>query len=203
MHLETLKHFFGMHHTPVCFQSLLFVAGFALLSLEVLGVRILAPYVGTTIPVWASLIGVTLLAGAIGYFAGGLLADRAQNRIHFLTLALSSSILIGLTPFIREGIGFFASDVPYALGALLGSFMLLLLPAIFLSMLITYVIRLQVTSLNMVGQMHGDLYAIATLGSIAGIFGTSYVLVPFYTVPHIIWGLSACVLVAGICAMKA
>ncbi len=202
MYIEKISHFFGTLHTPLRLQVILFTAGFTLLSLEILGVRILAPYVGTTIPVWASLIGVTLLGGAIGYFSGGLLADYSQSRMHFLILALCSGLLVALIPFLRDKIGFFIDDVSYAVDALIGSLILLLLPAILLSMLITYAIRLQVTSLRVVGQMHGDLYAIATLGSIAGVFLTSYALVPFYTIPHIVWGLSICIVLAGLGAMR-
>ncbi len=53
-----------------------FIAGAVILVLEILGTRIVAPFYGTTIYVWSSLISVTLLALTAGYFAGGWLSDR-------------------------------------------------------------------------------------------------------------------------------
>ncbi len=202
MNIQKISHYLGTISVPFRTQVLLFVAGFGILALEILGIRILAPFVGTTISVWAALIGVTLLGGSIGYYSGGLLADYSQRKVFFVILASSAGLLIGAIPFLREGISFLISDTSYTVGALVSSLLLFLFPVTLLSMLITYAIRLQVTSLSVVGQMHGDLYAIATIGSIAGVFGTSYLLVPFYTLTHILVGLGACIIAVGIGALR-
>ena len=53
-----------------------FLSGGAVMVVELLGVRLIAPVFGTGVHVWASLISVALAALAVGYFAGGWLADR-------------------------------------------------------------------------------------------------------------------------------
>jgi CBS-domain-containing membrane protein len=65
-------------------------------------------------------------------------------------------------------------------------------------MLVTYTIRTYVTDLSTVGQVHGDLYMVATVGSVVGVFTTSYLLIPTFTVTHIFYGLGVAVLLFGL-----
>jgi len=44
---------------------------------EILGAKMLSPYLGTSHFVWTAQIAVTLVALACGYYAGGRLVDRA------------------------------------------------------------------------------------------------------------------------------
>ncbi|MDA0747872.1 MAG: fused MFS/spermidine synthase, partial [bacterium] len=57
-------------------KAIAFLAGAALMGLEIVGSRILAPYFGSSIFVWGSLIGVVLAALSAGAYMGGRLADR-------------------------------------------------------------------------------------------------------------------------------
>ena len=57
-----------------------FFAGAVLMALELLGSRILAPTLGSSIFVWGSLIGVVLAALSTGYALGGAAADRWPSR---------------------------------------------------------------------------------------------------------------------------
>jgi len=60
--------------------SLVFLSGYLIMSLEILGGRILAPFFGNSVHVWGSLIGVILIALAGGYYLGGWLAELNQNK---------------------------------------------------------------------------------------------------------------------------
>src|SRR3974390_3133763 len=66
---------------------LVFVAGFIIMVLEIVGARFLARDFGNSFHVWVSQIGVVLIALALGYFLGGALADRWQ-RLWVLVLLL-------------------------------------------------------------------------------------------------------------------
>lgn len=177
---------------------ILFVLGFSILSIEILGIRILAPYVGVTMPVWASLIGITLFGSALGYYLGGHIADKTRHRNVFLILTAVTTLLIIAIPFLRGLVSLFAPLTSYAVGALLGSCILFLLPIVSLSTLTTYTICTHVKGMPTIGQVHGDLYAVATLGSIVGLFGTSYILIPFLAIPTILYGLGVSIFFLGV-----
>src|SRR6185437_16839837 len=58
---------------------LVFIAGMVSLGIEMCGPRLMAPYFGTSLFIWANQIGFTLLYLSLGYLIGGRLADRHPN----------------------------------------------------------------------------------------------------------------------------
>ncbi|MEK7604758.1 MAG: fused MFS/spermidine synthase [Patescibacteria group bacterium] len=186
------------HDRPVEIKTLLFISGFTILSLEILGIRILAPYIGSTIPVWAAVVGIPLFGSAVGYYGGGILADRVQRKEILVWLAAAASVYIALIPALRGVVGIVAPHVSYGVSAIIGASSLFLVPITLLSALTVYVIRIFVKSLDSIGQTHGDLYALATVGSVVGVFGTSYLLIPFFTIPHILYALGALVVLSSL-----
>ena len=56
------------------------VTGGAIMIVEILGAKMLSPYIGTSHFVWTAQIAVTLIALALGYYVGGWLVDRSQPR---------------------------------------------------------------------------------------------------------------------------
>src|SRR5262245_26229773 len=72
------------------------LTGSAIMVIEVLGARMLAPYLGTSHFVWTSQIAVTLAALATGYYAGGLVADRSDSPTALYgCIVLAGSYLAG------------------------------------------------------------------------------------------------------------
>src|SRR6267378_621227 len=69
-----------------------FVTGAIVMSFEMLGSRYLNPYFGSGIYTWASLISTVLAALCVGYFIGGIAADRYPS-----TIELGATVLIGST----------------------------------------------------------------------------------------------------------
>src|SRR5215467_7179754 len=67
-----------------------FVTGGIVMSFEMLGSRYLNPYFGGGIYTWASLISTVLAALTLGYFAGGVIADRRPRPV-----VLGGAVLIG------------------------------------------------------------------------------------------------------------
>ena len=58
-----------------------FLSGAVLLGVEIAASRVLAPTFGSSLYVWGSLIGIVLTGLAIGYWVGGVVADRMPDPV--------------------------------------------------------------------------------------------------------------------------
>src|SRR5205809_6336374 len=158
---------------------LVFLGGFAVMVLEVIGARYLAKDFGGSFYVWISQIGVILVALALGYAIGGALADRFK-RAAFLAAPLCAAGLVTLlipnfTPALVEAIVIrhpAGAEIPslwQKLDPVLGSTLVFFLPCFALAILSPYMIRLTARNLDHVGRMAGLIYAASTVGSIQGV----------------------------------
>jgi predicted MFS family arabinose efflux permease len=174
---------------------MVFLGGFAVMVLEIIGARYLAKDFGGSFYIWISQIGVILTAMALGYSLGGALADRFR-RAAFLALPLAiAGIAIWLiprfTPPLIEAIVMrhpLERGVPplwQKLDPVLGSTLVFFLPCLILASLPPYMIRLASRQVEHVGTVSGFIYAASTVGSIAGVFISGYVLIDHMDVPDI------------------
>jgi spermidine synthase len=148
---------------------------------EILGSRVLAPKFGTTLHVWSALITVTLAALAVGYAVGGRVADRRPGLgplVAVMACAGGTLLLSDLTA--RPVLG-----AAYDAGMVSGTFMaatLLFLPTLFLlGMLSPMAVRAAANHQHL-GASVGNLYALSTVGSVAGSLLVSLLLIPNMTV---------------------
>jgi len=161
------------------------------MSLEILGSRILAPYFGSTLFVWGSLIGVVLISLSVGYFLGGKLADKKPDFNILAGLLFISGIFIFLIPTFASvifDIDFITINETY--GPLIVTFILFFIPAMLLAMVSPIAIKLKVKSMYQLGNIVGNLYFIATVGSIVGTFLTVFYFIPTFGIKSIILFLS-------------
>lgn len=175
---------------PALAALTVFLASGAVLILEILAVRLLAPYVGLTLETTTSIIGAVLAGIALGAWVGGSVADRTEPRRLTVGLLIVGGLLALLTvPIVRwlgpvaRGHGNFA-----ALGVTLAS---LVPSAAVLSAVSPTVARIRLRDLGSSGATVGHLSAYATAGALVGTFGTGFVLVPLIPV-------STAVLVIGL-----
>src|ERR1051325_3419198 len=167
--------------------SLVFLGGFAIMVLEIIGARFLAKDFGGSFYVWVSQIGVILIAIALGYYLGGAWADRFR-RMAFLGCLLVPAGLV--TVFIPDFAGPLidaivlrhpsAEPIPplwQKLDPAVGSALIFLLPCFGLATLSPYMIRLATRQLAQVGRISGLIIAASTAGSIVGVFVSGYVLI--------------------------
>lgn len=158
-------------------QLTTFTAGMVIMILEMLGFRLFAPYFGYSIYVSGSLIGMVMLALSIGYYIGGILADRNSDTRIMYKLILAASAYVFITGFSYEGILFFLSGLGVVYGSLVSSLLIFGPPMIFLSIVTPFVIKVFSKEYK-VGMSAGRISSIATVGSIFGIFLSSYFLIP-------------------------
>src|ERR1041384_5059275 len=168
-----------------------FISGAVLMSLEIVGSRVLAPNFGSSIFVWGSLISVVMTALSIGYYWGGWMSAREPSYGKLLTLLVIPGVLIFFLPLIYPSVNEWIASVDFGhrLNPLIACSALFLLPGIFLGTISPYVIRLAVTRLHTVGSTAGTLYAVSTCGSICGTLLTAFYLIPVLGVSNIIHSL--------------
>jgi spermidine synthase/MFS family permease len=163
---------------------LVFVAGSATLAVELSASRLLAPYFGTSLFVWANLIGLILLYLTIGYFVGGRIADRYPSPKLFYGMTIMAALLISMIPPLSRPIlvwslsAFASFSVSVFIGSLVSVILLFALPMILLGCVAPFAIRLSVDQIGKSGRTAGLLYAISTAGSIVGTFLPVLVLIP-------------------------
>src|SRR6476620_57393 len=82
------------------------ITGAAILVVEILGAKMLSPYVGTSHFVWTAQIAVTLVALATGYYVGGRLVDRTPRVSHLYWSILFASLYLSLTVLACEPVAY-------------------------------------------------------------------------------------------------
>jgi len=149
------------------------------MMLEMVGSRILAPYVGTSIFVWTSLIGIILASLSMGNWVGGKTADKKSDaKIMSLILAISALavILIAVTnSYILTIIGL--GGLSLSLSAVISTLILFTPASILLGMISPFAAKLSLNSTGSTGSVIGTLSALSSLGSIAGTFLAGFFLI--------------------------
>lgn len=168
--------------------ALAFASGFAVLTIEIAGARLIAPVFGLSAVPWTAVIGVILGALAVGNHLGGRLADAGRIPLSRI-LALAG--LTGVLPVVGAGVPWVArSAFGFIPGAVVSALVLFAPPVLCLGAVVPYLVRADTESLDSVGRRAGDISAAATAGSIVGSFTTGFVLLPAMPLPLLL-GLTA------------
>jgi len=202
---ERARHRHGEERAaPWLLYVVVFVCGAVLMGLEMIGSRILAPYFGNSIFVWGSLISIFLAALTLGYYLGGVVADRWPRLRVMSAMVAAPGILIFVLPFLYPTIN--RTVAQNSLGPrwdpLVAGTLLFLLPSVFLGTISPFAIRLAARAVAQMGTTAGSLYAISTAGSILGTIVTAFYLIGVAGVARIVHllGLVLVLLAAGMLA---
>ena len=173
-----------------------FFTGAAVMVIELLGTRLIAPFYGASLYVWTSLISVTLIALALGYYLGGIWADRTRFGLS-LIIALSGLLTLIIPGLV--GPVLLATD---PLGLRLGSFistLILFSPSlIMLGMVGPFAVKLATSTLSDVGTSTGSIYAVSTVGSVVGTLFLGFYLFPIIGSREIFVGVGIALLLLSL-----
>jgi len=174
-----------------------FLCGAVLMALEIAGARLLTPSYGDTVYIWGSIIGIFLLSLSFGYYLGGKLADRKPHSEVLSVIILVTGIFIFLIPFAYEKVIASTEGLPQTISPLISATVLFFIPSLLLGTVSPFVMKLKAKNLNSIGTVSGNLYALATLGSVLGTFLATFVLVIFLPIKTVFFALGAtCLLVS-------
>lgn len=178
--------------------ALVFFASGAVLVLEILAGRMLAPYVGVTLETYTAIIGVVLAGIAFGTWAGGRIADWVDPRLTLgPVLVVGGLLALATLPLVRA-----LGELTVARGGGSGIVLLALFaffpPAAVLSAVTPTTVKLQLSSLRETGAVVGRLSALGTAGALVGTFLTGFVLVAELATAPIVLAAGGALVIAGV-----
>lgn len=179
---------------PVLY-GVVFLSGAVLMSMEMIGSRLLAPTFGTSIYVWGSLITVVMAALTLGYFLGGRIADRRPGFAVMGGLLALAGVLVGFLPLWAVPVNRLLGGLGPRTGSLLAAVSFFFLPSVLLAMISPYGVKLAGRSLVTIGHTAGRMSAVSSAGSILGTLVTSFFLIPVMGIRNIAHTLGLILLV--------
>ena len=191
-----------IEHTPFTRPVILcvaFINGFVIMSIELLGGRVLAPYFGSSVYVWGSIISVFMLSLSLGYLWGGRLSLRRPGPKVFASFFVIAAALCLPIIFLADGVmtAIFVAVEDPRYGSLLTALLLYFLPICVMGMVSPYSVRLLVSSQAHSGGVAGMLYFFSTLGSALGTLATSFYFVLWFNINTVMWGCVAALLLCA------
>lgn len=169
------------NRVPFMLEITVFVCGAIVMIFEIIGSRLLSPFIGASTYVWTSLIGVILASLSLGYWLGGRIADRRPDIKILASVIFIAGGFISLTVLVKDIVLSFiaAAAVGLELKAFFASLLLFAPASVCLGFVTPYAVKLKMSSLADSGKTVGRLYALSTVGSILGTFAAGFFLIPF------------------------
>mgnify|MGYP000371271957 FL=1 len=177
-----------------------FLCGAVVMVFELVGSRVIGPFLGTSLFVWTSLIGVILASLSLGYYLGGRQADKKVSLSRLARIIFLAAICIVITIGIKDVLLLFLQKNvgEIRIAAVIASIVLFMPASIYLGMVSPYAAKLKLSSLENTGRTIGNLYAISTTGSIFGTLFAGFYLIPFFGTNKLLMFLAIILVVISI-----
>ncbi len=186
--------------TTLAIGFAVFLSGAVLLGVEIAASRVLAPTFGSSLYVWGSLIGIVLTGLAVGYWVGGIAADRMPSPYLLVSVLALGAALVALVPVVDERVlaWIVGWDPGPRLDPLLAAALLFGPASVVLASASPIAVRLAASSLERLGRTAGRLFSISTAGSIFGTFVTAFWLVPEFGTDQVLAAGAATLVAAAL-----
>jgi len=161
---------------------IIFLTGAATLALELLSSRVLTPYFGVSLYIWSSILSITLAFLAVGYYAGGWLtrrADEARRHFAFFAAPAISAFAIVAACLAYPWLFPWLAGIDLVFGSIMAATVLLAVPLVVLSAMNPLLIAIRPATAGDAGA--GRVFFVSTLGSVAGVVATAFLLIPNIT----------------------
>ena len=163
-----------------------FFSGMSVMAVELGASRLMAPYFSSSQIVWTVIIGVIMIAMAIGNVWGGRSADKNNNPAKLYRRLIIAAIWIALIPFagrylmlgISLLLAMFVESNFLIWAAFTECLVIFAFPCVLLGTVTPSLVKYTVSSLDDNGKTVGELGALNTIGSIIGTFLPTFVTIP-------------------------
>lgn len=157
----------------------LIIEGGAIMAVELIGAKLIAPYYGNSLYVWAAVLATTLGALTIGYYSGGNLSSTKANIKTLLTITSSSALFVLFMPIVSSLIMEATLGMELRIGILTSCIIFLMPPLIAFGMVGPMIVRLATNNVKHVGKIAGTVYFTSTIGGVASTFLFGFYCIPF------------------------
>lgn len=163
-------------------EIVVFFSGAFIMALELCGSRIFAPFFGSSIEVWTSLIAIVMASLSAGYWWGGKLADRRLSKHDLSLLLLGAAVFIIPIALFEYPILKLLNklNLGYIFTLLVAAIALFAIPSSLLAATLPYVIRYRLSEISQSGGTIGRLFALSTIGSLLGVFLFGFFFIPTF-----------------------
>jgi predicted membrane-bound spermidine synthase len=172
------------------YYLLSFIEGGSVMATELLGAKMLAPYFGSSLYVWATVLAITLGGLAAGYFAGGIVSYKSKNNLSLFYVLVAAAVFTMFMPFASKLILWFVGSHSLIPSVIVSAICILIPPVFMMGMVSPLIIKITTTNLEQSGKTAGAIYAISTVGGIIATFTFGFVIIPLFglTKPCILTG---------------
>lgn len=183
---------------------LAFLEGASVMACELFGAKLTAPFFGSSLYVWAAVLGVTLFALMSGYYLGGFLSakSKSQNQVYWILLLAGFFMMI--MPHTSVLIMSKTIYMSVQWGSTLSLLIFMFPPLLFMGMTSPIIINMINKHLDETGKSAGSVYAISTFGGIIATFLVGFYLLPEFGIkwPCFVIGLLLAAVPLGILLKK-
>lgn len=150
------------------------------MATELCGSKLISPYFGSSLYVWASVIAITLGSLAAGYFYGGKLSLKENKTKVLATILAIAAAYMGFMPIITNAFASIALSASLVTAVVMASVLLLVLPMFLMGAASPIIISIQTENSNESGRVSGLVYSISTVGGIISTFLCGFYFIPAF-----------------------
>ena len=180
--------------------AIVFTSNTAIMVLELVASRIMAPSIGSSLYTWTSIIGVILAGISLGNYLSGMVADRIASRRSvgwaFIAAGLAALTVVPIGAWVASS--GFSQGLPTIGRIVLLVAVVFFIPSVFLGFISPLVVKLTVRNLSTTGHTVGLIYGVSTVGNIVGTFLTGFFLINWFPTSWIVAGVSGTLILVGL-----
>lgn len=170
------------HRNPVLihwfFFLLLFIEGSSLMVVELIGAKFLAPFYGSSLYVWTSVLSITVVGLTLGYYFGGKLSSKHFTLPQLLIILVMAAVVVFSMPYTAHFAIGITSSLNLIPGIIFSSFLLLVPPMFLFGLVGPLVVSLLAKQKHAMLDASGTTYFVSTMGGIFATFLFGYMLIP-------------------------
>ncbi len=173
-----------------------FLEGASVMGVELIGAKLIAPWFGTSLYVWTSVLGVSMLGLASGYYIGGHLSYRQAQGNLLKKLLLLATLFVGVMPLTATLIMSATQMVDVRLGSLIASIVFIFPPLLLMGMVSPMIIRYCTREKTHTGKIAGSVFAASTIGGVLSVLLSGFYFIPLLGLNYASWLFAGLMLIA-------